>query len=146
MTGTSETNIVEKVKQFNLIGWISKIPRRTIIDIIIILIPIFLIYIFVNRTPPEVKQTLQENKLIDKKVDSLKMDNQFIVARMFEYEKNQKMFIDMINENNDLVRKNNNELQKLKKIYNEKISSVNGYNISQLDSFFTVRYHDYYNK
>jgi len=41
-----------------------KINRRLVIDIIVILIPIFLIYIYIvgMGTLPEVKETLKQNK------------------------------------------------------------------------------------
>jgi hypothetical protein len=89
---------------------------------------------------PEVKETIKQNKLIESKVDSLKTDNQFIVERMYEMEKNQAMFFDMVNKNNELIQENNKQLSKLKKIYNDKISNVGTYDVSQLDSFFTERY------
>jgi len=97
-------------------------------------------------TLPEVKETLKQNKLIESKVDSLKTDNQFIVQRMYEMEKNQAMFFDMVNKNNELIQENNKQLRKLKKIYNDKISSVGTYDVSQLDSFFTKKYEQYYNR
>ncbi len=146
----NDQEIVEKVKSFKPIEWLTnllrKIKGRTIIDIIIILIPIILIYIFVTINPSEIKKTLKDNKKIEGKVDSLKQDNQFIVERMYELEKNQTMFFELINQNNDLIKENNKELQKLKRIYNEKINSIGKYNISQLDSFFANRYKEYYNK
>jgi len=45
-----------------------------------------------------------------------------------------------IEKNNNLIEKNNKELLKFKKQYNESISNVNGYNYNQLDSFFSDRY------
>lgn len=141
---------VEKIKGFKPVQWltntVSKINKRTIIDIIMVATPIILIYIYFNLNPSEIKQTLKDNKKIESKVDSLKMDNKFIVERMYELEKRQTMFFDLINQNNDLIKENNKELQKLKKIYNEKINSISGYNVSQLDSFFANRYKEYYNK
>lgn len=141
---------VAKIKESKVFLWLKKIfssvNRRTMIDIIIITIPLVLIYVYFNLNPSEIKQTLKNNKKIESKVDSLKEDNKFIVERMYELEKRQTMFFDLINQNNDLIKENNKELQKLKKIYNEKINSVSSYNISQLDSFFADRYKDYYNK
>jgi cell division protein FtsB len=125
-----------------------KINRRLVIDIVVILIPIFLIYIYIvgMGTLPEVKETQKQNKLIESKVDSLKTDNQFIVERMYQMEKNQAMFFDMVNKNNELIQENNKQLSKLKKIYNDKISNVGTYDVSQLDSFFTKKYEQYYNR
>lgn len=143
---------VQTPKSFSPSVWLnnlfSKINRRLIIDIIVILIPIFLIYIYYigMGTLPEVKATLKENKQIQSKIDSIKMDNQFIVARMYELEKNQTMFFDMVNKNNELIQENNKQLNKLKKIYNDKISSVGTYDVSKLDSFFAKKYGEYYNR
>ncbi len=146
----NETKVVTSIKDSGIYCWIkaklSKIKGRTLIDIVIIAIPILLIYVYFNLDPTEIKQTLKENKKIEGKIDSLKSDNQFIVERMYELEKKQTMFFEAINQNNDLIKENNKELQKLKRIYNEKINSINGYNVSQLDSFFANRYKEYYNK
>lgn len=128
-----------------LLDLFRKFPRRTIVDIIVVLIPIFLIYLYFNtRTPEELKQTLRDNKRIEAKVDTLKLDNQFLLSRMYEYEKKQIALFESLNENNELIKENNNQLTKLKRIYNEKITNANNYNISQLDSFFTERYKQYY--
>ena len=143
---------VNDVKGSKIGGFISRlfcmINRRTLIDIIIVIIPILLIWIYFTgtRTPKEVKDALNANKGIELKVDSLKQDNQFIVERMYELEKKQTLFFDLINQNNDLIKENNKELMRLKRIYHEKINTINGYNISQLDSFFTAKYKDYYNR
>lgn len=143
---------IQTPTSFSPSAWITnlfcKANRRLIIDIIIVLIPIFLIYVYIvgMGTLPEVKETLKQNKLIESKVDSLKNDNQFIVQRMYEMEKNQAMFFDMVNKNNELIQENNKQLSKLKKIYNDKISNVGTYDVSQLDSFFTKKYGDYYNR
>lgn len=146
----NEQNPSASIKDSGILCWIkkqiSKIKGRTLIDIIIIAIPVLLIYVYFNLDPTEIKQTLKDNKKIESKIDSLKTDNQFIVERMYELEKKQTMFFELINQNNDLIKENNKELQKLKRIYNEKINSINGYNVSQLDSFFANRYKEYYNK
>lgn len=146
----NEQKIVNNIKESGILCWIksqiSKIKGRTLIDLIIIAIPVLLIYVYFNLDPTEIKQTLKDNKKIEGKIDSLKSDNQFIVERMYELEKKQTLFFEALNQNNDLIKENNKELIKLKRIYNEKINSINGYNVSQLDSFFTNRYKEYYNK
>ena len=146
----NDKQVADKVKSIKPVQWlltqVSTLNRRKIMDILLVLLPIALIYIYVNFSPSGVKQVMRENKQIDKKIDSLKDDNKFIVERMYELEKRQTMFFELINQNNDLIKENNKELQKLKKIYNEKINSVNSYTVTQLDSFFTSRYKDYYNK
>ena len=143
---------IETPKRYSPTLWLTKmfckINRRLIVDIIVILIPIFLIYLYFTAmsTLPEIKQTFKENKNIQLKVDSIKADNEFIVNRMYELEKNQAIFFQMVNKNNELIQENNKQLSKLKKAYNDKINSVSTYDVSQLDSFFTNRYRDYYNR
>lgn len=128
-----------------IIEYFKNFKFRTLLDIIIVAIPVFLIYLYFNtRTPAEVTQLIKDNKKIDVKVDSLKLDNEFLLSRMFELEKNQILLNESINKNNELIQENNNQLTKLKKIYNAKITNANNYNISQLDSFFTERYKQYY--
>lgn len=142
---------VKNAKGSKIFNFISKllcmINRKTLIDIIIVMIPIFLIFMyFTGVKSKDVKEALKSNKSIGLKVDSLKQDNQFIVERMYELEKKQTLFFDLINQNNVLIKENNKELTRLKRIYNEKINSINGYNVSQLDSFFTSKYKDFYNR
>lgn len=147
-----DQEFVKDLKSSRIGGFISRlfcmINRRTLIDIVIVIIPILLIWIYFTgmKTPKEVKDALNTNKAIELKVDSLKQDNQFIVERMYELEKKQTLFFDLINQNNDLIKENNKELLRLKRVYHEKINSVNDYNISQLDSFFTKKYKDLYNR
>lgn len=147
---SNDYEFFERLKEWGPVRGISnllcRIDRRVLIDIIIISIPIILIYIYVSFEPSKLKETLKQNKVIDKKIDSIMDNNKFIMERMFELESKQIVFLDMVNENNFLIRENNRELVNLKRIYNEKINSVNNFNISQLDSFFTTRYKDYYSK
>lgn len=147
-----DQQFINDVKGSKIGGFISRlfctINRKTIIDIIIVVIPILLIWIYLTgiKTPKEVKDALNANKAIEVKIDSIKQDNQFIVERMYELERRQTLFFDLINQNNDLIKENNKELLRLKRIYNEKINSINGYNVSQLDSFFANKYKDFYNR
>jgi len=94
--------------------------------------------------PSEIRQTLKDNKKIEQKIDSIKENNQSVNQRMSSMEKNQVEFYDIIKKNNEAIQENNKELLILKRLYNAKINSVNSYNISQLDSFFTNRYKKYY--
>ena len=145
-------SLIKKLKMSKIGTFISKIfcmiNRKTVTDIIIVIIPILLIWIYFTgtKTPEEVKDALKSNKKIELKVDSLKQDNQFIVERMYELEKKQTLFFDLINQNNSLIKENNKELLRLKRIYHEKINSINDYNVSQLDSFFSKKYKDFYNR
>lgn len=147
-----DQSFIKSLKKFKIGSFISKIfcmaNRKTFIDIIIVIIPILLIWIYFTgtKTPQEVKDALKSNKKIELKVDSIKQDNQFIVERMYELEKKQTLFFDLINQNNTLIKENNRELLRLKRIYHEKINSINDYNVSQLDSFFTKKYKEFYNR
>lgn len=142
--GTETTTVVEKSKIEKAIAYLFK--GKNLMNIVIILIPIILIYVYMaGVSPKEIRQTLNDNKKIESKVDSIKSDNQFIVERMYELEKKQVQFFELITKNNDLIQENNKELLKLKKLYNAKINSVSNYSTSQLDSFFTSRYKEYYN-
>ena len=120
--------------------------RRLFIDIIVIAIPIMLIYFFLTHKPAEFKQTIQDNKVLEEKIDSVKVYNEFISEKIVQLEENQQVFNDIITQNNNLIQQNNKELIKLKRIYNAKINNVNGFNVAQLDSFFTNRYKETYNR
>ena len=120
--------------------------RRLFIDIIVIAIPVMLIYFFLTHKPAEVKQTLQNNTVLEEKIDSVKVYNEFITEKIVQLEQNQESFYEIVAQNNNLIQQNNKELIKLKRIYNAKINNVNGFNVAQLDSFFTNRYKESYNR
>jgi hypothetical protein len=124
----------------------SQANRRFLIDVVIIAIPVLLIYFFLNQKTPEMKDTFEENKKIEAKIDSVKVYNEFISDKIVQLEANQEAFNDIIVKNNILIEENNKELSKLKRVYNAKINNVNGFNVSQLDSFFTNRYKELYGR
>jgi len=152
ITGTTEekiseiSDVIKKTPFFQrVVGFFASLNRKTVIDIIIVFIPIALIYIYMmSVNPSEIRQTLKDNKKIEQKIDSIKENNQSVNQRMSSMEKNQVEFYDIIKKNNEAIQENNKELLILKRLYNAKINSVNSYNISQLDSFFTNRYKKYY--
>ena len=120
---------------------LKSINSKLLFNIVIIGLLGFLCYLFyVNSTPAEVRQTLKENKKLQEKIDSLSQYNTSLSSELLSLEQNQASLNSLIKENNGLIEENNNQLNKLKKLYNAKIDSVNGYTISQLDSFFTKRY------
>ena len=120
---------------------LKSINSKLLFNIVIIGLLGFLCYLFyVNTTPAEVRQTLKENKKLQEKIDSLSQYNTSLSSELLSLEQNQASLNSLIKENNGLIEENNNQLNKLKKLYNAKIDSVNGYTISQLDSFFTKRY------
>jgi hypothetical protein len=120
--------------------------RRFLIDAIIISILIILIYLFLNQKTPETRDTFDENKKIESKIDSVKIYNESISNKIFQIEANQQAFTDIINKNNLLIENNNKELTKLKQNYNAKINNANNFNVNQLDSFFTARYKQIYGR
>ena len=113
-------------------------------DCIVIAIPIILIVMYFNLKPGYVNDTLNNNNKIEKKIDSIYYYNSLLTNKIIQLEEKQMLFMDILNENNLIIEKNNKELAKLKQQYNDKINSINSYNISQLDSFFTSRYKDKY--
>ena len=124
----------------------SKKNRQLLLDIILIIIPIILIYVYFNLKTGDTKQTLSDNKHIEEKIDSVKVYNEFISEKIVEIEQNQEIFNEIITKNNELINENNKELSKLKRAYNDKIKTVSNYNVAQLDSFFAKRYKEYYNR
>ena len=120
--------------------------RKFLLDVIIIAIPIILIYMYFNLKTGDTKQTLSDNKKIEEKIDSVKVYNEFISEKVVQLEQNQEIFNDIINKNNELITQNNKELGKLKRAYNDKIKTIGNYNVAQLDSFFSKRYKESYNR
>jgi hypothetical protein len=154
ITGTTEEKIfqvADEVKTSSvfkkIVGFFSSMKRRTILDIVIIVIPVIIIYIYLTGiNPSEIRQTTKDNKKLELKIDSIRVDNQFVAKKMTDMETNQIQFFEIIKKNNEAIQENNRQLLILKRLYNAKINSVNGYSVSQLDSFFTNRYKEYYNR
>ncbi len=154
ITGTTEEKIFQAADNIKtssvfkkIVAFFSGIKRRTIIDIVIIAIPVIILYIYLTGVnPSEVRQTAKDNKKLELKIDSVRADNQFVAKRIYELEKNQIQFYDIVEKNNELMRANNKQLLELKRLYNAKINSVSNYTVSQLDSFFTNRYKEYYDR
>jgi hypothetical protein len=129
-----------------IVDLFCKIDRKFIVDCIVIAIPIILIFIYFNLKPSGVNETLKANKKIEEKIDSIRLYNEELSTKIGELEQNQILFNDIIAQNNLLIQENNKELAKLKRIYNDKINSVSRYNVAQLDSFFSSRYKEKYNR
>lgn len=130
-----------KAAFLSVIEGLKSVNSKLLFNIVIIALLGFLVYIaYVNTTPAEVRQTLKENKKLQDKIDSISQYNKSLSDEILSLEENQAALNNLIHDNNDLIQENNNQLIKLKKLYNAKIDSVNGYTISQLDSFFTKRY------
>jgi cell division protein FtsB len=147
-----EQAVIEKIKnskvQQSIINLYKKIDKKYIIDAIVIFIALAIGYILFTgaNTNKDIKAVLKENEKLEHKIDSLKNNNDSINKIIVELEDKQILFLNEITKNNTLITKNNTELQKIKNIYNAKITAINSYTTSQLDSFFTERYKDYYNR
>lgn len=131
-----------------LISWANLLKKGArIIEIIIgVGIVLALMFTIFIGNPSEIKQTFKTNKKIEKTIDSLNQDTKFIVERLYSIEQSQLQFLEEINNLQNGINRNNTGIIKLQKIYNAKINNANTYNVAQLDSFFTSRYKDYYNR
>ncbi len=141
-----ETNKVDEILEKVESKWVPFLKKSgdIIIFALVGFIVLYLILILFIGTPSYVKETIQDNKKIEVKIDSLHESQKFIEDRMMQLEKNQFMFFEAIDQTNSKIDENNRKLDNLKRVYNEKIRSVDNYTISQLDSFFTARYKEYY--
>jgi peptidoglycan hydrolase CwlO-like protein len=121
--------------------------RKFLFDTMLIFGVILLAYIAYSMynkdntlLPDQIKQSLAENKKIQDKIDSINDYNKSLVKLISSLEGYENEINMSINRNNLLIKENNNKLDKIKKIYEKRIDSVNNYSIYQLDSFFTKRY------
>lgn len=140
----SRINIEETGVKFA--KFLSAIGRYIMMGVFFILLLLLFVKIFVGINPSyfkEAKKQVEENK---EKVDSILSSQKFIEERMFQLEKGQIIFQEAITKNNSLITETNKQIDNLKRIYNEKIKSVNNYSIRDLDSFFANRYKDHYSK
>jgi uncharacterized membrane protein len=108
-----------------------------------VLIVYLLVLLSVNN-PSEFKQVKQENQKLELKIDSLNKNQLELNNKIIQLENSQTVYYHQIDSNNMLIKNNISEMNKIKKLYNEKISSVDSYNTHDLDSFFTNRYSRYY--
>lgn len=102
-----------------------------------------LLYMFIG-SPADLKNALKLNAQLEKKIDSLKTDNTKIDSKLMVLGRNQIMFVNMIETNNQLMQKNNEDLKNFRNVFNKKINNVDTYTISELDSFFRKRYQQFY--
>jgi hypothetical protein len=77
---------------------------------------------------------------IKKSLDSFKNEQKSFLSRIYVIESKQQQFKNKIDINGSEISKLSIEQEKLKKIYDEKIHTVDGYTVFQLDSFFSSRY------
>lgn len=148
-------NIAEDIKASSssttekIVGFLKKlgvVGKYVMMFITFLLALLVFTRIFVGVTPSSFKETKKDLKEQQGKIDSVLQSQKFLTERMFELEAKQIFFQESIDKNNSLVVETNKSIDKLKRIYNEKIKSVNNFTIRDLDSFFAIRYKEYYNK
>lgn len=129
-------------------GVFKKIGKtgELILAIILAVGILYAIIYFAVGGNPIVKANEKEFKKVQTSIDSIKNDNKFLIERVFEMEKNQIAVQESIDQNTALIEISNQKIDKLNKIYHEKIRNTNSYTPSQLDSFFRARYKEYYNQ
>lgn len=110
-------------------------------------IGLMILILFKVQNPSYLNDFKKQNKKIDSSQDSIKNQLKFVQEQIFQMELHQSELSDKVNEGNAKIDVNNKEIQKLRKIYNEKINNtVDHLSISQLDSFFAERYKRFYEK
>lgn len=112
------------------------------IYIVIALVAAFIMY-EVMSSNSSLKKADKEVGKLQKKIDSIYLNQEFLLSRVYQVESSQLSINLRLYENTQLIEKNNRELLKIKKAYNEKIRNVDTYNHGQLDSFFASRYSGY---
>lgn len=141
-----EKKVVEDISNSQPVTWIGgilkKIKGRALIYIILGLALGIGIWYYVATRPPAINnETIEKNEVLQKNIDSLLEKNKVYEARTAELEKKVDEQNAKVEKNNTQLQKNNAELDKIKKQFNEKITAVDNYTPSDIDSFFTNRYH-----
>jgi uncharacterized protein HemX len=139
--------VIEDIKDSKPMSWINglfkQIKGKVLIYVIIGVLLVIGIWYYVATRPPKInQQTIEKNEILEKSVDSLLQKNKELETRTVELENKVKEQNSKVDKNNVQIQKNNTELDKLKKQYNEKINAVDNYTPSDIDSFFTNRYHE----
>jgi peptidoglycan hydrolase CwlO-like protein len=131
---------INKDKILALLPKIGKILEITIVSVLLVLL---LIRIFV-KDPEYYRDNKQEQKAIQLKVDSLYKKQDSISLKIENLEKGNILFYEVISRNNELMEANNKKIETLRRLYNEKINSIDRYTVTDLDSFFRANYGQYY--
>ena len=110
---------------------------KTVKNILIGLAITFVIYwIFFKLTPNAdlAKQTYDKIDSLNHNIDSVENLNKILDSQLINYNSQ----ISEIDKSIDRIK---NQKETIKEIYHEKITNVDHYDNSQLDSFFTNRYY-----
>ena len=110
---------------------------KTVKNILIGLAILFVIYwIFFKLTPSDdlAKQTYNKIDSLNHNIDSVENLNKILDSQLINYNSQ----ISEIDKSIDRIK---NQKETIKEIYHEKITNVDHYDNSQLDSFFTNRYY-----
>lgn len=121
-------------------GGLQKVLQYVLVVFACFVCLYFLIKSASGDNSEQIKQVNSTVKAIQATVDSMNETQSFLAERMMEMESRQISFDEKIDENNRQLARNTVELSRIKKMYYEKIRSVNSYSTSQLDSFLRARY------
>lgn len=133
----SLNKIVDGVKGINL---------QKIVNISILLILLMLVYDIFLKNESNIKEVMAKNNIIDHKIDSVNQRNVELTEKIETLKKNDTVFMTLVTENNKLIINNNKELVKIQREYHETIASINNYSLNDLDTFFTKKYKQFYNR
>lgn len=141
-----EKKVVEDIRDSKPVSWLNgvfkQIKGKVLIYVILGILLAIGIWYYIATRPPKINQeTTEKNEVLQKSIDSLLLKNKDLEARTIELEKKVDEQNAKVEKNNAQIQKNLTELDKIKKQYNEKINAVDNYTPSDIDSFFTNRYH-----
>jgi len=146
-TSVTETPIAEAIMPVkNVVGdTIKKVAAYLVVAVVCLIVLNMVIKNLVSdETADKLNKVDNKISLIDSSVnsslDSMRNEQRFFQDRMYTIESRQLQFRNKIDMNSRAITRLSAEQLKLKRIYNEKIRTVDGYSASQLDSFFSNRY------
>jgi|ERR1044072_639815 uncharacterized protein HemX len=140
-----EKKVVEDISNSQPVTWfggiLKKIKGRVLIYVILGLALGIGVWYYVATRPPAInRETTEKNEVLQGRIDSLLEKNKALEARTLVLEQKAAEQNAKVEKNNAQIQKNLTELDKIKKQFNEKITAVDNYTSSDIDSFFTNRY------
>lgn len=136
-------NILNFLKSEKFIKSIAKIGEYLILLALIGLLLTFILSKFTG-TPKSFKDKLANIDSLSKKINEISENQKFQLERQFELEKEQIIINGKIDSTLEQIKLNNNKIDKLRRLYNERINNANNFTPNQLDSFFRSRYKEFY--
>ena len=140
-----EKKVVEDISNSQPVTWfgsiLKKVKGKVLIYVILGLALAIGIWYYIATRPPAINnETTEKNEVLQKSVDSLLERNKALEERTAVLEQMVTEQNAKVEKNNTQIQKNLTELDKIKKQFNEKITAVDNYTPSDIDSFFTNRY------